>query len=147
MQNGRFISLRVICVGIETSPQKTNITPTVTHHNQSGAVNGITTSPLKASTTNGTIVPPEDRYSALKDLDALFTTQTTTPINEPAVATANWTPSWNAGTASQPVLANQHSESALPFGNNNMMVGETPSAWQPTVFAPCNNSSNPFLGK
>lgn len=134
-----------VCV-TETSPQKTNIAPAVTHHNQSGAVNGIT-SPLKASTTNGTIVPPEDRYSALKDLDALFTTQTTTPINEPTVATANWTPSWNAGTASQPVLANQHSEpSSSPFGNN-MVVVETPSAWQPTVFAPCNNSSNPFLGK
>lgn len=115
-----------------------NVAPTVTHHNQSGAVNGIVTSPLKVGTTNGTVVPPEDRYSALKDLDALFTTQTT-PISEPAVATANWTPSWNAGPASQASVP-IHSESTF---SNTM---ESPGTWS-AVFTPSNNSSNPFLGK
>lgn len=135
---------------IETSPQKMTpaavAAPTVTHHVQSGTVNGIT-SPPKAGTTNGTIVPPEDRYSALKDLDALFTTTAATthaaavPISEPAVATSNWTPSWNAGTAQ--VAPPSHSEPV--FATNNGMDAST-SAW-PSVFTPSSNPSNPFLGK
>jgi hypothetical protein len=140
---------------IETSPQKTIAAPAaVTHQVQSGAVNGMA-SPLKVGASNGVAAPTEDRYSALKDLDALFTTQTT-PISEPSVsAAANWNPSWNTGTAqaataAPPTHLHHHSESVFSSHNNAAAAAvavETPVAW--SSFTPSNSSnpSNPFLGK
>jgi len=108
-------------------------------------------SPLKVGASNGIAAPTEDRYSALKDLDALFTTQTT-PISEPSVsAAANWNPSWNTGTAqaaaAPPTHLHHHSESVFSSSNNNVAAVETPVAW--SSFTPSNSSnpSNPFLGK
>ncbi|XP_046648634.1 arf-GAP domain and FG repeat-containing protein 1-like [Daphnia pulicaria] len=137
----------------ETSPQKTIAAPAaVTHQVQSGAVNGMA-SPLKVGASNGVAAPTEDRYSALKDLDALFTTQTT-PISEPSVsAAANWNPSWNTGTAqaataAPPTHLHHHSESVFSSHNNAAAAAvavETPVAW--SSFTPSNSSnpSNPFL--
>jgi hypothetical protein len=132
---------------IETSPQKTIPVPAVTHHVQSGAVNGMT-SPLKVGASNGVTAPTtEDRYSALKDLDALFTNTQTTPISEPSVsATPNWNSTWNTGTAqavnvAAPPTHQHHSESV--FSSNGV---DTSVAW--SSFTPSNsNPSNPFLGK
>ena len=94
------------------------------------------TSPPKAGAANANVVPPEDRYSALKDLDAMFTTQTA-PVSEPA-APPTWAPSWTAGPG--PTNLPNHSE--ITFANSM----EAPSGWQ-SAFSPSNNSSNPFLGK
>ena len=102
--------------------------PPATNQIQAGTaqngLNGIASCP--ADNANGPAAPVEDRYSALKDLDALFTTQ-----NEP---TNNWAPAWNSGP-SQVALPNKPEAN---FGNNL----EPASAWNgafPT-------SSNPFLG-
>jgi hypothetical protein len=131
----------------ETSPQKTIPVPAVTHHVQSGAVNGMT-SPLKVGASNGVTAPTtEDRYSALKDLDALFTNTQTTPISEPSVsATPNWNSTWNTGTAqavnvaAPPTHHHQHHSESV-FSSNGV---DTSVAW--SSFTPSNsNPSNPFL--
>ena len=107
------------------------------------------TSPLKVGASNGVTAPTtEDRYSALKDLDALFTNTQTTPISEPSVtATPNWNSTWNTGTAqavnvaAPPTHHQHHSESV--FSSNGV---DTSVAW--SSFTPSNsNPSNPFLGK
>ena len=88
--------------------------------------------------------PPEDRYSALKDLDALFTTQQTPDI--PSSGTSvNWASSsaWNSTTTS-----------VFPSQVNETQFGSTPPAhnWNGAFAAsqpapPPVHSSNPFLGK
>lgn len=124
----------------ETSPQKTIAVPAVTHQVQTGAVNGIT-SPPKVGALNVNVAPAEDRYSALKDLDAMFTTQATPAVSEPTVlaASPNWNPSWNAGTA-QAAAPPTHCE---PVFSNNAV--EAPGAWSSSFTSSTSNPNNPFL--
>jgi hypothetical protein len=120
-------------------------------------------SPPKEPVANAT---SEDRYSALKDLDAIFTTATSsihtaaTP-NEPQAATqsatANWTPSWNPAAVLQAPAAAliTSTESAFasslestPNGAWGTAFNQLASAAPPmTSTASITSSSNPFLGK
>ena len=101
--------------------------------------------------------PPVDRYSALKDLDALFTTSTTTTTSvsaEPQASTTqpaatNWAPTWNPAPPPNATLITS-TESA--FASN---LQSAPSAWGTAFSQPQSSaastasiaSSNPFLGK
>ena len=118
----------------------------------------------KEQEANANKVPSEDRYSALKDLDAIFTTATSTALtsaNEPPVTTqpagTNWTPSWNPAAVHQAPTAASITSRESAFASN---LESTPSAWsstfnQPasaavppmTTIASITSSSNPFLGK
>lgn len=80
-------------------------------------------------------MPPEDRYSALKDLDALFTSQSAQNETSSA-ASAGWAPTW--GTA--PTQVPNKTESVFSKGM------DAPNAWN-AAFAPTTHSNNPFLGE
>jgi len=93
-----------------------------------GLINGA-----KETGSNTTSAPVEDRYSALKDLDALFTTAKSEPV--PA-ASSPWTPIWSSTT-------NQTTQSNQLEANVTGSRTETKPAWN-TAFP--SSASNPFLG-
>ena len=110
----------------------------------STAMNGLLNG-AKETATLGTSTPVEDRYSALKDLDALFTTAKSDPDPAPApapvpapapAASSPWTPMWSSGT-NQQIQSNQMEAS---FAGTR---AETTTAWN-TGFP--TSASNPFLG-
>jgi len=125
-----------------------------------GALGPCVISPPKEPVANATKVPSEDRYSALKDLDAIFTTAAPTPASEPQATTqsaaTNWTPSWNPAAVHQAPTAALITSTESAFASS---LESTSSAWgltfnQPASAAPpmtatasITSSSNPFLGK
>lgn len=82
-------------------------------------------------TTSVTSAPVEDRYSALKDLDALFTTQKAEPA--PSWASTPW-----SSTGNQPTQSHQAETNAATRA-------EPRTAWN-TAFPSTASPSNPFLG-
>lgn len=134
----------------EAGPMNTFSNPTTSNQIPSGtamhstAMNGLLNG-AKETATLGTSTPVEDRYSALKDLDALFTTAKSDPDPAPApapvpapapAASSPWTPMWSSGT-NQQIQSNQMEAS---FAGTR---AETTTAWN-TGFP--TSASNPFLG-
>ncbi len=144
-----------MCVGI--SPQKGNGTSQpLVHH----AVNGFgAVSPPKEAASVSSTVPPEDRYSALKDLDALFTTATSnsSSVVEPVASVPSssssssaWTPTWAPSGHAGPTLATapvSHPPSQKDTAFGNGLERWDGAAGFPVAQQPPSNSSNPFHGK
>jgi len=119
----------------------TKIVPNPTTSNQipsgaamhSTAANGLVNGAKETGSMATNAPVEEDRYSALKDLDALFTTAKA----EPAPSSGSpWTPMWSTAT-NQPTQSNQVE------ANASGTRAETKTAWN-TAFP--SSTSNPFLG-
>lgn len=99
----------------------------------STAANGLVNGAKETGSMATNAPVEEDRYSALKDLDALFTTAKA----EPAPSSGSpWTPMWSSAT-NQPTQSNQVE------ANASGTRAETKTAWN-TAFP--SSTSNPFLG-
>lgn len=142
-----FCWFNLMAIGI--SPQKANGPSQPVAHQ---AVNGFgTVSPPKEAAP-GSNVPPEDRYSALKDLDALFTTTAAASVVEPAVSASpastsasSWTPTWAASGSVVGPPPHAPAQREPSFGNGLEQRWDGVAGFSPAQ--PHVNTSNPFLGK